>query len=315
MKITIAATLVLAAGAFAQAPPIPPAPAPPSPETLHKLATESMIQGKVALLGTEGFSESTVTGMPYSAEEVNATTQTLMDGNRIVNTSTTKVYRDQQGRTRMERTIGNIGGLAPEQPHVSITINDPVAGAHFMLDPEGRTATKMQLPAPQAAMALAQLDKAVTERKVKEETRQIEMTSGTVSSSTTTFISTNGPNGTYTMSVDGGPMRRIERNAKTEDLGTSNMAGVPVKGTRTTMTIPAGTIGNDRDINIVNERWYSPDLKMNIMTKHSDPRSGETVFQVNNLTRANPDPSLFQVPGDYQVKDAKDMRYRFVTKE
>jgi hypothetical protein len=42
---------------------------------------------------------------------------------------------------------------------------------------------------------------------------------------------------------------------------------------------------------------------MNIMTKRSDPRMGETVFQVNNLTRGNPDPSLFQVPSDYQVKE------------
>ncbi len=95
----------------------------------------------------------------------------------------------------------------------------------------------------------------------------------------------------------------FKTNAKREDLGASNMASVPVTGSRTTTVIPAGKMGNDRDINIVEERWYSPDLKMNIMTKRTDPRMGETVFQVNNLTRANPDASLFQVPGDYQVKE------------
>jgi hypothetical protein len=95
----------------------------------------------------------------------------------------------------------------------------------------------------------------------------------------------------------------FKSNGKREDLGASNMAGVPVTGSKTTTVIPAGTMGNDRDITITEERWYSPDLKMNIMTKHSDPRMGETVFQVNSLTRANPDPSLFQVPSDYQIKE------------
>jgi hypothetical protein len=239
-----------------------------------------------------------------------------MDGNRIVNTSTTRVYRDQQGRTRVERTFGNIGGLVADQSKVNVTINDPVAGTHFMLDPESRTATKMGVPSLLPAIAS---EKAATDKEKKrtlEETHRVEMSGGTMVSNTATFVSTSGPNGAYTVSVNGGPARRVERNAKTEELGNSNMAGVAVKGTRTTMTIPAGTIGNDRDINIVNERWYSPDLKMNIMTKHSDPRSGETVFQVNNLTRANPDPSLFQVPADYQVKDARDnVRFRVLSKD
>jgi hypothetical protein len=74
-------------------------------------------------------------------------------------------------------------------------------------------------------------------------------------------------------------------------------------------------MGNDRDITITEERWYSPDLKMNIMTKHSDPRMGETVFQVNNLTRTNPDPSLFQVPSDYQVKDGPARRGQIMIRE
>jgi hypothetical protein len=80
--------------------------------------------------------------------------------------------------------------------------------------------------------------------------------------------------------------------------------GVQAQGTRTTTTIPAGDIGNDRPINIVDERWYSPDLQMTIMTKHSDPRSGETNFALKNINRSSPPPTLFEVPSDYTVATA-----------
>jgi hypothetical protein len=76
---------------------------------------------------------------------------------------------------------------------------------------------------------------------------------------------------------------------------------VQAQGTRTTTTIPAGTIGNERPINIVDERWYSPDLQMTVMTKHSDPRSGETNFQLKNINRSSPPPNLFEIPSDYTV--------------
>ena len=93
-------------------------------------------------------------------------------------------------------------------------------------------------------------------------------------------------------------------NAKTEQLGNMFIEGVQAQGTRTTTTIPAGDIGNERPINIVDERWYSPDLQMTVMTKHSDPRSGETNFQLKNINRSSPPPTLFEVPSDYSVNTA-----------
>ena len=88
---------------------------------------------------------------------------------------------------------------------------------------------------------------------------------------------------------------------KTEQLGNMFVEGVQAQGTRTTTTIAAGDIGNERPINIVDERWYSPDLQMTVMTKHSDPRSGETNFQLKNINRSSPPPHLFEVPSDYTV--------------
>jgi hypothetical protein len=78
--------------------------------------------------------------------------------------------------------------------------------------------------------------------------------------------------------------------------------GLAVQGTRTTSTIPAGRIGNERDILVVDEVWYSRDLQMNLITKRSDPRSGETVLRITNISRSEPDPALFLVPAGYTIK-------------
>src|SRR5215470_5793401 len=74
----------------------------------------------------------TVKGAPYSAEVVNQSIQTLSDGNRIVRTTTSRVYRDSEGRVRREedRPSGSAG----------ITIIDPVAGLSWVLNADNRVA-------------------------------------------------------------------------------------------------------------------------------------------------------------------------------
>jgi len=89
---------------------------------------------------------------------------------------------------------------------------------------------------------------------------------------------------------------------QTESLGTQTIEGLVAEGTRTTFTIPAGQFGNDRPIVIVSERWYSADLQTVVMSKHSDPRMGETIFHLTNISRAEPAASLFTVPADYTVQ-------------
>ena len=95
--------------------------------------------------------------------------------------------------------------------------------------------------------------------------------------------------------------RADSANVKTESLGRQLIAGVPVDGTRTTLTIPAGQIGNAQPMQVVSENWYSPDLQLTVLSKRTDPRTGERVFQLNNLSRAEPPSTLFEVPADFQV--------------
>ena len=79
--------------------------------------------------------------------------------------------------------------------------------------------------------------------------------------------------------------------------------GVEAEGTRSTTTIPAGQIGNELPITIVSERWVSPDLKVLVMSRQSDPRFGETTYRLTNITRSEPSPDLFQVPPDFKIMD------------
>lgn len=89
--------------------------------------------------------------------------------------------------------------------------------------------------------------------------------------------------------------------SKVEELGTRNIEGVDAEGTRTITTIPAGAIGNERPIDIVYERWYSKDLEMIISSKHSDPRFGDQTYKLINIVRADPELTLFTLPGDFKL--------------
>ena len=87
-----------------------------------------------------------------------------------------------------------------------------------------------------------------------------------------------------------------------ENLGENLVNGVHATGKRETRTIPPGAIGNDRTLEIVDERWFSSDLQVLVKSVNSDPRFGETTYQLTNIVRTMQDPALFQIPTDYSVK-------------
>jgi hypothetical protein len=117
-------------------------------------------------------------------------------------------------------------------------------------------------------------------------------------------MSATGRNGhDFAKGMRGGAVAE-ERQKETTmaSLGTQMINGVSAEGTRITRTIPAGEIGNRKPIVITIEKWYSPVLQETVMTKRSDPRMGETVFQLTNIQHAEPAATLFQVPADYTVE-------------
>jgi hypothetical protein len=256
-----------------------------------------------------------VKNAPYSAQAITETTQKLADGNRISRKSTASLYRDTEGRTRREETMGPMGVTPPgAEPIQSIFINDPVAGTSLVLDSRNKTAHSMPRamfaphppPLPQdgeahvATFGIAVAgagpvppDVMFAEHQMKQ---QAELSAGKVIVSRGDFAAGN---------VMASWSDKSDKNVQKESLGTQVMEGVQAEGTRTTFTIPAGQIGNDLPIQIVSERWYSPDLQTVVMTKHSDPRMGDTVYKLTNILRNEPSQSLFTAPADYTLVEGK----------
>ena len=253
---------------------------------------------------------ATVTGAPYTAEAVTETVQILADGNRIVRRTTARVYRDGQGRTRRE-TLGSDGQAT------SVLISDPAGGKSVMFDPASNTArrsgvatfvttaggraegTAITTTATSVAGTGGTAYYVTTESKLQAEQKvaqQAELKAHVVAGERATVTTV-------------GPVTWVTEHTSTEaaapskeDLGQQVIEGVTAKGTRTTTVIPAGAIGNEQPITVTSEEWTSPDLKALVMTKHVDPRAGETTYRLTGITRGEPSPSLFELPAGVTVK-------------
>lgn len=322
--IFMLAALVLSGSVFAQqAPPEKRAPKPddviiferqiegPHGTGIRVPATPGLPMGDdtVVFLSSEmSFDGKVVKGAPYSAEAITESTRMLGDGNKIKHKNTASVYRDSEGRTRRDQELGAVGPWAmPGEPQQTVFINDPVAGANYVLDPRTRVARKMPpfriSVAPRAGSNAA----ADSAPKVR------------VNVERNVFTAPAPPPPSH--GAGGGPpieMYRVSadpNNRKTESLGKQMVEGVEAEGTRTTITIPAGEIGNEQAIQIVMEKWYSPELKTIVMSRHNDPLVGETVYKLTNINRGEPARSLFEVPGDYTIKEMPGGNMRIMRKK
>jgi hypothetical protein len=184
---------------------------------------------------------------------------------------------------------------------VIIEIMDPVGGFKYTLDTETKTAHRQVLSTPQSRMAMA------AQQRPAADTAAVR--SGTMFAPSTGVGGGGRGSEGQLSSVTWGPAGAGAAAAETrpriahEELGTQSFDGTMAKGTRTTMTYPAGSVGNDRDFSSVSENWMAPDLKITILSKNNDPRNGEFTMRLENLSRALPDPVLFMVPADYAVVD------------
>jgi hypothetical protein len=232
-----------------------------------------------------------VVGAPYSATITNQSVQTLADGNRIVQTFTGSTARDSEGRTRQDAPLPNLGNLsAANAPHL-VFIQDPVSQTSYTLNLTDKTAQKIPAPPGEAgtyASATAGGPSTAAPGKFFFQMRSVGPNAGPLPPPVPIAGLVGGE--------EGAPLA-------SENLGSQMMEGVLANGTRTTLTIPAGQIGNDQPIRIVTEVWTSPDLKTVVYSKRSDPRTGEQTFQLTNIVRAEPDASLFTVPSDFKIVD------------
>ncbi len=254
-------------------------------------------------VGGQLFNGKPVKGQPYSADAVTETTQTLADGNRIVNRSSSAIYRDGEGRERREESIGKLGAWnAQGEPAKVVFISDPVAKASYTLHPNDHTAERRPAGTTQVNF------NTVTGNAGGRSSTAVQ----------TATIVTNAEPASVPVGFARRGIAESASSTKVEQLGNQTFEGVVAQGTRTTAVIPAGQIGNERDVTIVSERWFSTELGVVVMSKQSDPRMGETIYKLTNINRSEPQHSLFEVPPDYTTFDSaamKELRDQKVRKE
>ena len=195
-----------------------------------------------------------VKGKQYSAETSTETVQTLTDGNRIVHHTVSKFYRDSEGRTRREETFGNVDPEHPTPHEVKVFIDDPVSGMAYVLDPGSKSAEKVKRSPTFLDYRKIQDDGSQMMAKVVRDKEEVGQAAPDRMMIKIRDDQSGDPNITV-MAMDD------KRNVAKEDLGSKNIEGVDCTGTRQTITIPAGEMGNEKPIAIVTETWYSPGSK------------------------------------------------------
>ena len=231
---------------------------------------------------------------PYAAEAVTEVTQALSDGNRIEQRTSATIARDSQGRTRRQQQGIALGAFVAQAGAPIVTITDPSSGIHFTLNADQKIAYRAKPP------------------KFTVTTRRDFAGGGVAYGSVATWEAAAPVIGgaIFEAAVEPpmiatAPMAatRIDSGFKREVLEPRTIEGLRAEGVRTTMTIPAGTMGNVLPIEVVGERWYSPDLQVVLMTRRHDPRFGETVYRLINIDRSEPAAELFRVPSDFRIQD------------
>ena len=274
MKKLMGMGLMAGALVYGQAPPPPLPPLPPG------AAGTRIAMSQVGPAGPTGYvtvsdvsvEMTIVKGAPFSGEFVTETVQQLADGNRITSKRSEVYARDGEGRTRRE--MGPV-----------TFIHDPVTRVDLILENQRKIVRKVTLPelpagaAPKDALffgSAAPLPPGGPGRQVM----------------------------TFTRSMTAGPAAEGEGpkfETKTEPLGKRMIEGTEAEGTRTTVTVPAGAMGNQLPLVTVSERWMSTELKTVVLSTRKDPQTGETTYRLTNLRKGEPSRLLFEAPADYTV--------------
>jgi hypothetical protein len=220
----------------------------------------------------------TIAGEPYSAVSQTQSSTIFADGNRIVRTNTARYFRDRQGRTRVERSMAEIDGSG-SQPNTNITIDDPVKSERYVLQPPFKAAMVFKMAPPG--------ENSGPTRVVRSEGP----------------LEVEAPFALLGLRMGLGATAWTESSSDTTSLGEKVVNGVLAAGTRVVRTIPSGVLGNEKPITSTLERWVSTDLQVVVQMTETSSIGGTVTFNLEQISRGDPDPALFVVPADYTRHD------------
>ena len=208
---------------------------------------------------------SVIRDAPFAAEGAVTLKLILFDGTKIEQQTPVKYFRDSMGRVRREQSIVGLSPLNPTSNSQNVvTIVDPVAGYIYTI-----VAGKQEVQR-------TPIDPKMPPNFIKDFKKTIPQASAVL------------PPGFDT---------------REEDLGKKQIDGLMASGRRITTVIPKQFVGNDRPIEVTDERWESTELRVLILSRHHDPRSGDVEYRLGKIKRAEPPKDLFLIPAGYRVVD------------
>ena len=227
-----------------------------------------LVGSQAALAQAEAPAIASFIGEPFSGVRTYQGARSFVDGNRIDRGASERLYRDGQGRTRVERELPpQVLANNPRMEPVQVTINDPVSGDRIELHAQTKTAIVVHGAAAPALPAQAEAPKIFVMFARH-------------------LYGANDPGW-----------------SKPVSLGEKSFDGVRATGQRQQYPVPAGAIGNEKPITLTVEQWFSPELSLVIAKSGTSTLGGEFSNQIENIVRGEPNPSLFQIPSDYTRVD------------
>lgn len=228
---------------------------------------------------------------PFWADAITTVRLTLPDGSRLEQSTTARYYRDRTGRGRVELMMDGLKAPSTTaERHIRTIVSPAPDGKTVMtLDPETRTA-RYQARYFAAFAAGGENRFAVPIGGVQ-------------------FLIVRRARDLFRDEA-GSSAGDLVRD---ESLGTRRIEDVDTIGRRITMTVPAGRSRNDRPIEMVDERWESPELQLVIAAHSSDSRTGEVEYRLTNIRRVQPPADLFVIPPDYTIDTTSTQREPWLT--
>jgi hypothetical protein len=204
-------------------------------------------------------------GASFTATVEFETTQVLSDRTVVTHRSTSYVARNAKGRTRNELRT-MVDGPGGQQPETLEVI---------LYDPETKVRTTLSAKTHRATQAIVKPSDMAGGR-------------GAVSAATKKTSRVNAP-----------------KNVSTEEIGIDYMQGLDVKHFRERRIVALGITGEEGEVQTIYEYWYSPQLKVNLMSKRTDPRTGTQSARLTEIRRGEPSASLFEIPAGYRLITAE----------
>ena len=288
-----------------------------------------------------------VKNAPYSAEVIAEKIQMLPDGNQITKKTSTLSFRDSAGRTRQEirdskgevrsiqirdavegtrytllpstKTAIKIGGDKELQKRIEVIREKAKAMSG---DGTAHTIEHSSRPGEEIIVKRVEIPDAEGKKGVREEVKVNVMRFGggdpklSASESGASQYSFNTVENSRMALSEFSPLNPLgnlfmdskwSSKSITTPLGAKDFDGVRAEGKSVSYSIPAGEIGNKNPIVVSTETWTSPELQVVVYSKHSDPRTGDSIYRLANVKRGEQPASLFVIPEGYSVRETPGM--------